>query len=44
MFTSPTLKNANIKSIIFNGIITTRLRFPLEEILRYNFDENLNIH
>ena len=44
MFTSPTLTNANIKSIIFDSIITTRLRFPLEEILRNNFDENLNIH
>ena len=40
MYTSPTLPNANIKTIIFNTIITTRLRFQLEEILRYNFDEN----
>ena len=34
MYTSPTLTNANIKSIIFNTIITTYLRFPLKEILR----------
>ena len=44
MYTRPNLTNANNKSIIFNTIITTRLRFPLEEILRYNFDENHNIH
>ena len=40
MYASPTLTNANIKSIIFNTIITTYLRFTLKEILRYNFDEN----
>ena len=44
MHTNPTLTNANIKSIIFNTIITTRLRFTVKEILRYNFDENHNIH
>ena len=44
MYTSPTLTNANIKLIIYNTIITTCLRFPLKEILRYNFDENYNIH
>ena len=44
MYISPTLTNANIKSIIFNAIITTCLRYPLKEILRYNFDENHNIH
>ena len=44
MYTSPTLTDANIKSIMFNTIITTCLRFPLIEILRYNFDENHNIH
>ena len=43
MYTSPTLTNTNIKSIIFNTIIKTRLRFPLKEILRYSFDENHNI-
>ena len=43
MYTSPTLTNASIKSIIFNNIITTCLRFPLKEILRHNFDENHNI-
>ena len=35
MYTNPTLTNANIKSIIFNNIITiitNRLRFQLEEI------------
>ena len=31
MYTSPTLTNANIKSIIFNTIITTRHRFSLKE-------------
>ena len=40
MYTSPTLTNANIKSIILNTIIKTCLRFPLKEILRYNFDKN----
>ena len=44
MYTSPTLTNADIKSIIFNTIIMIRLRFQLKEILRYNFDENHNIH
>ena len=44
MYTSSTLTNANIKSMIFNTIITTYLRFPLKEILRYNFDENHNIN
>ena len=39
MYTSPTLKYANIKSIIINTIITIRLRFQLKEILRYNFKE-----
>ena len=43
MYTSPTLTNANIESIIFNTIITTRFRFQLKEILRYNFDENYKI-
>ena len=38
MYTSPTLTNAN------ECIITTRLRFPHKEILKYNFDENHNIH
>ena len=37
MYTSQTLTNPNIQSIIFNNIITTRLRFQLKEILRYNF-------
>ena len=41
--TSPTLTNASIKLIIFNTIITTRLKFQFKEILRYNFDENHNI-
>ena len=36
MYTNPTL-TPSIKSIIFNNIIMTRLRFQLEEILRYNF-------
>ena len=44
MYTNPTLTNANIKSIILNTITTNRLRFQLIEILRYNFDENHNIH
>ena len=44
MYISPTLTNANIKSIIFNAIITTFLRFPLKEILKHNFGENHNIH
>ena len=43
MYTSPTFRDANIKSIIFNAIITTHLRFPHKEILRYNFDKNHNI-
>ena len=43
MYTGPPLTNANIKSIIFNAIITTRLRFQLKGILRYNFNENHNI-
>ena len=33
MYTSPTLTNANIKSIIFNTLITTRLRFQLREMI-----------
>ena len=37
MYTSQTLTNPNIQSIIFNNIITTRLRFQFKEILRYNF-------
>ena len=37
MFTSPTLTNGNMKSIIINTIITIHLRFQLKEILRYNF-------
>ena len=37
MYTSPTLTNANIKSITTNTIITIRLRFQLKEIVRYNF-------
>ena len=37
MYTSQTLTNPNIQSIIFNNIITTRLRFQLKEILKYNF-------
>ena len=44
MYTSPTLTNANIKSIILNTIIKTCLRFQIKEILRYNFDGNHNIH
>ena len=36
MYTSQTLTNPNIQSIIFNNI-TIRLRFQLKEILRYNF-------
>ena len=44
MYTSPTLTNTNMKSIIFNTLITTLLRFPLKEILRHNFDENHNIN
>ena len=44
MYASPTLTNANIELIISNTIITIRLRFQLKEILRYNFDENHNIH
>ena len=32
-----------IKSIIFNTVITTHLRFQINEILKYNFDENHNI-
>ena len=44
MYTSPTLTNPNIELIISNTIIMTRLRFQLKEILRYNFDENHNIH
>ena len=43
MYIGPTLTNANINLIIFNTIITTRLRFQLKEILRYNFDEIRNI-
>ena len=43
MCTSPTLTNANIKSIIINTIIMIRLRFQLKEILRYNFEETHNI-
>ena len=43
MYTSLTLTSANIKSIIFNTIITNRLRFQLKEILRYNYDKNHNI-
>ena len=37
MYTSQTLTNPNSQSIIFNNIITNRLRFQLKEILRYNF-------
>ena len=44
MYTSPTLTNAHIKTITFNTIITTCLRFQLKEILKHNFDENHNIH
>ena len=44
MYTSPTLTNMNIKSIISITIITTRLRFQLKEILRYNFDKDHNIY
>ena len=40
MYASPTLTNTNIKSINFNNIITTSLRFPLKEILKYNSDQN----
>ena len=43
MSKSLSLKNANIKLIIFNTIIMTHLRFQLNEILRCNFDENHNI-
>ena len=43
MYASPTLKNANIKSIIINIIITVPLRFQLKEISRYNFDEKHDI-
>ena len=43
MYTSPTLTNANIKSIIINTIITIRLRFQLKEMSRYNFKETHNI-
>ena len=43
MYTSPTLTNANIKSIIINTIITIPLRFQLKKILRYNFDKKHNI-
>ena len=44
MYTSPILTNANIELIISNTIITTHLRFEFKEILRYNLDENHNIH
>ena len=43
MYTSPSLKNTNIKLIIINTIITIRLRFKLKEILRYNFKETHSI-
>ena len=43
MYTSPTLTNANIKSIIINIIIKIPLRFQLKEILRYNLDEKHNL-
>ena len=42
MYTSPTLTKANIKLIIMNTIITIRLRFQLEEMLRYNFGCSTN--
>ena len=42
MYTSPTLTNGNIQSIIINTIITFRLRFQLKEILRYNFARTTN--
>ena len=44
MYTNPTLTHANFKSIFCNTVITTRLKFQLKVILRYNFDENDNVH
>ena len=37
MYTSPTLTNANVKSIIFNTIIMTCLRLHLKKIYDTTF-------